>query len=73
MKELSEKERETYDKAVKLLTEFGVDCSAPVIEHDSGCNSVICKGEFGGYSIYSLIKYVAQIQGKKTKYIHDEY
>lgn len=74
MRQLDEKEQKFYDEVVEYLTnEFHFDCTAEEFFLDSGDNSVIMVGKFGGKSLYSLKKYVAEVQEKKATYIKDYY
>jgi hypothetical protein len=74
MRELDPKEKKFYERLINYLeNKFGYDCKQEVFELHSGDNSVIMKGEFGGYSLFTLKKYVADVQGKKTIYDQDEY
>ena len=61
-----EKEKEFYEKVVNVLTKtFNKDLSKEEFVWDSGDNSVIMKGDCAGYSLWSLMDYVARKQGKK--------
>lgn len=74
MRQLDEKEQTFYNSVVEYLTEtFKFDCTAEEFFLDSGDNSVICRGPYAGKSLYSLKKYVAEVQGKKATYIKDYY
>lgn len=74
MKQLDEKQQAFYEGVVKYLTEeFKFDCTAEEFFLDSGDNSVTCRGPYAGKSLYSLKKYVSDIQEKKATYIKDYY
>ena len=72
-------EEEFLEKCLEFLDYFKVDYKGDTIEMDSGGNSCIANPNsqfaelFGGHSINSVAKYVAEKLNKKTKYIHDEY
>lgn len=72
-------EEEFLQKCLEFLDYFKVDYSGDVMFMDSGGNSCIVNPKsqfaelFGGYSINSITRYVAEKLGKKVEYKHDEY
>ncbi len=70
------KEEEFLKKCLELLDYFEVNYSKDIIELTTGGNSCIMNPKsqfaelFGGHSINSVAKYVAEKLGKKTIYIN---
>ncbi len=57
-------EMNSYRDIVKYLKEeFNFDSNQDKFILDSGDNSVIAIGRYAGYSLYSLKKFVAKVQG----------
>ena len=67
------------EECKKLLDYFGVDYSAEILKMTDGGNSCIMNKTsqfyelFGGLSINSVIKYVAEQLGKKCYYQSEKY
>ncbi|MBC8147046.1 MAG: hypothetical protein H8E98_03565 [Bacteroidetes bacterium] len=67
-------EEEFLQKCLELLEYFSVDYSGDTIKLTDGGNSCIANPKsqfaelFGGYSINSVARYVAEKLNKKTKY-----
>lgn len=62
----------------EFLVNFGKDIAEDVIECDSGDLSIICNPdtewkEFIGMSIFSVVKYYCEKNGKTYKYHRDDY
>jgi len=72
-------EEEFLQECLKFLDYFKVDYKKDTLYMDSGGNSCICNSRsqfaelFGGYSINSVTRYVAEKLGKKCEYLNDEY
>ena len=72
---MNKKEEKYYKRAIKFLEYFGTDLSRDILYLTDGGNSVIMNPktewqEFLGYSINSIVKYVAKIQNKKTEWLN---
>jgi len=67
-------EEEFLEKCLEFLDYFGVDYKGDVIKLTDGGNSCIMNPKsqfielFGGYSINSVTRYVAEKLGKRTEY-----
>lgn len=64
------------DKLKKLkehLKSIGYNVDADVITCSSESLSVYMKGEYTGYSTFSLLQYYAENSGKTVKYINDSW
>lgn len=72
-------EEEFLIKCYEFLDYFNVDYTKDIMYMDSGGNSCICNPKsqfaelFGGMSINSVTRYVAEKLGKKVEYKHDDY
>lgn len=72
-------EDEFLQECLKFLEYFGVDYKGDVMFMTSGGNSCLCNPNsqfaelFGGYSINSVTRYVAEKLGKKCIYDPDEF
>lgn len=69
MTELSAEEKEYYEAVLKQLKELNVNTEREVLYETDGGNSVLMRGIFAGYSVNSLVCYVAKIQGKKVEWL----
>jgi hypothetical protein len=69
MTELNAEEKEYYEAVLAVLKEQRVNTEREVLYETDGGNSVFMKGRFVGYSLNSLVCYVAEIQGKKVEWL----
>lgn len=69
MIELNAEDKQFYEDVLEQLKELRVDTTKDVLYETDGGNSVLMRGKCAGYSVNSLVCYVAKIQGKEVEWL----
>jgi len=69
MIELSAEDKQFYEDVLEQLKQLNVDTTKDVLYETDGGNSVLMRGKCAGYSVNSLVCYVAKIQGKEVEWL----